>query len=184
MLRISDCCSSARLFISLRSSVLRAGCFSLHSGPAIPFSVARRLQRLRQLFPFILKFTDTEMGRNASAKNSYRANKILPGEDERQFVEPGFALNLQLEYPAVFNGQRNAASSQKQAGSCWQTRAMRHGWNQSCHVINYRVAEHSKRCISRQSVDDLSLIDDRSTQFGSTQLGREWRRAIAARMLT
>jgi len=56
---------------------------------------------------------DTEMGRNACPKNSYRANEFLRGEDERQFVEPGFALNLQLEYPAVFNAQRNAASSQK-----------------------------------------------------------------------
>jgi hypothetical protein len=56
---------------------------------------------------------------------------------------------------------------------------MRHSWNQSCHVINCRVAEHSKKCISRQSVDDLSLIDD-----GSTQPGQEWRGAIAARMLT
>jgi len=79
----------------------------------------------------------------------------------------------------VFSAQESAASFLEKVASSWQSRAMRRGWNQSCHVIDYRVAEPSKDCFSRQIVDDLSLIDD-----GSTQLGREWGRAIAARELT
>ena len=80
----------------------------------------------------------------------------------------------------VQRAKKRSVSSEggQQLLSC-QTRAMRRGWNQSCHVVDYRVAEPSKDCFSRQIVDDLSLIDD-----GSTQLGQEWRRAMAARELT
>ena len=79
----------------------------------------------------------------------------------------------------MFSAQESAASFLEKVASSWQSRAMRRGWNQSCHVMDYRVAEPSKDCFSRQIVDDLSLIDD-----GSTQLGQDRRRAIATRKRT
>lgn len=56
---------------------------------------------------------------------------------------------------------------------------MRRCWNQSCHITGYREAEPSEGCFSRQIVEELSLIDD-----GSTQPGRELKSVIAARQLT